>query len=209
MSKFTPSLDKMIKELAKFPGIGPKSAEKLALYLLEYTKEDIEILCDSIRDVKYKTKFCTNCFSITEEDICKICSDSRRNQEVVCVVESFKDVLSIEKTMEYKGTYHVLGGHISPLDGIGPEDLRISELLDRIRRSKETQFVPIEEIILATNPNVDGDATSMYLARVLKKKFPELNITRIAKGLPVGGDLEFADPLTITRALNGRSTFDT
>jgi recombination protein RecR len=206
-SKFTPSLDKLIKEFSKLPGIGPKSAEKLALYLLNYSKEDIENFCDSVRNVKYNTKFCKICFSITEDDICKVCANPKRHHEVVCVVESFKDVLSIEKTLEYKGVYHVLGGHIAPLDGVGPDDLRVNELIKRIERSKSSN-TPVEEIILATNPNVDGDATSMYVARTIRKRFPEINITRIAKGLPVGGDLEFADPLTLSRALDGRGKFD-
>lgn len=206
-SKFTPSLDKLVKEFSRFPGIGPKSAEKLALYILTYSKDEIEHLCEVIRDVKYKTKFCSECFSITEKDVCGICSNSKRIREIICVVESFKDVLSIEKTNEYKGLYHVLGGHIAPLDGVGPEDLKIIELIRRIEKQK-TQREPVEEIILATNPNVDGDATSMYIARQIGRKFPEINITRIAKGLPVGGDLEFADPLTLSRALDGRGKFD-
>lgn len=210
MSKFTPSLDNLIKEFSRFPGIGPKSAEKLALYVLGYSEEEIESLCDTIRDVKYKTRFCKVCFSITEKDICNICANPKRSQEVICIVESFKDVLSIEKTLEYKGVYHVLGGHIAPLDGVGPDDLKIIELIRRIEKAKnDVTKNSIEEIILATNPTVDGDATSMYIARQITKRYPEIKITRIAKGLPVGGDLEFADPLTLTRALNGRGAFDT
>jgi len=207
MSKFTPSIDKLIKEFSKFPGVGTKSAEKLALFLLGYSKEDIENLCDTIRNAKYKTKFCKICFSITEEDLCEICSNSKRSREWICVVESFKDVISIEKTLEYKGLYHVLGGHISPLDGIGPDELRINELASRIEK-EYLEGNNIEEIILATNPNVDGDATSLYIARLLSKKFPKLKISRIAKGLPVGGDLEFADPLTLSRAINGRNKLE-
>ncbi len=206
-TKFTPSLDKLVKEFSRFPGVGPKSAEKLALFLLTYSKEEIETLTQVIHDVKYKTKFCKECFSITEKDICSICSNPKRSREVICVVESFKDVLSIEKTNEYKGLYHVLGGHIAPLDGVGPEDLKIVELIRRIEKQK-TEPEPIKEVILATNPNVDGDATSMYVARQIGKKFPDVRITRIAKGLPVGADLEFADPLTLSRALDGRGNFD-
>jgi recombination protein RecR len=206
--KFTPSLDKLIKEFARFPGIGPKSAEKLALFLLSYTKDEIENLREAIRDVKYKTKFCKECFSLTEKDLCDICSDPRRSREIICVVESFKDVLSIEKTSEYRGLYHVLGGHIAPLDGVGPEDLKIVELLRRIDHYKQTEMNPVEELILATNPNVDGDATSMYIARQVRKRFPNIKITRIARGLPIGGDLEFADPLTLSRAIQGRGDFD-
>lgn len=207
MSKFTPSLEKLIKEFSRFPGIGPKSAEKLTLFLLNYSKEDIETLCNSIRDVKYKTKFCKICYSISEEDTCIICSNPKRFHEIICVVETFKDVLSIEKTLEYKGVYHVLGGHISPLDGIGPDNLKIYELVTRIENSFNKNIF-VEEVILATNPTVDGDATSMYITRILNKKFPKIKITILAKGLPMGGDLEFADPLTLSRALKGRGIFD-
>ncbi len=206
--KFTPSLDKLVKEFARFPGVGPKSAEKLALFTLSYTKDEIDNLCDAIQNVKIKTKFCRECFSITEKEKCEICENPKRLREIICVVESFKDVLSIEKTSEFRGLYHVLGGHIAPLDGVGPDDLKIRELLNRIEYYNNTGSDPVEEVILATNPNVDGDATSMYMARQIKKKFPSIKITRIARGLPVGGDLEFADPLTLSRAIEGRSDFD-
>lgn len=206
--KFTPSIDKLIKEFARFPGIGPKSAEKLALYMLKYSKDEVETLCSTLLSVKTKTRFCDECFSITEKDKCDICSNPKRSREVICVVESFKDVLSIEKTSEFRGLYHVLGGHIAPLDGIGPDDLKITELIKRIEYYNKVGQVPVEEVILAANPNVDGDATSMYIAKNLRKTFPKIKITRIARGLPVGGDLEFADPLTLTRAIEGRSDFD-
>ncbi len=196
MSYYTSSLERAIHEISKFPGIGVKSAEKLAFYLLKTNQKNVELLCQSLLDLKSKTRFCERCFHLTEERICLICQDSQRNQKIICVVEQFKDVISIEKTLEYKGLYHVLMGHISPIEGIGPGNLKIKELVKRVEDSE------IEEVILACNPNVEGDATSFYIADVLKS-FP-VKLSRIARGLPIGGDLEFADPLTLSKSLSRR-----
>ncbi|MDH5682765.1 MAG: recombination mediator RecR [Spirochaetota bacterium] len=196
MSHYTASLERVISEFSRFPGVGAKSAEKLAFFVLKRDKKDVELLCDALLELKEKTRFCEVCFSLTEKRICAICEGSNRNHRQICVVEQFKDVISIEKTLEYKGLYHVLNGHISPIDGLGPEDLTISELMGRVEESD------VEEVILACNPNVEGDATSLFIAEKLKNL--TVRVTRIARGLPVGGDLEFADPLTLTRSLERR-----
>lgn len=189
-------MGQVINEFSKFPGIGVKSAEKLAFYALRLSDKEIENLCDSLIGLKQKTQFCKICFNLTEETICSICHDDQRNRRVICVVELFKDVISIEKTLEYKGLYHVLLGHLSPIEGIGPDDLKIKELVRRIDQSE------IEEVILATNPNVEGDATSLYIAGLLKSF--SVKVTRIACGLPIGGDLEFADPVTLSKSISKR-----
>jgi recombination protein RecR len=186
----------LIDELGRLPGVGPKSAQRIAFHLLNGEAEDVERLAATLLRVKNEVKFCSICGNVSEADVCRICSDSRRDPSVICVVEEPKDVVAIERTREFRGRYHVLGGAISPIDGIGPDDLRIRELLTRLRDDE------IDELILATDPNLEGEATATYLARLLKPM--GLRITRLASGLPVGGDLEYADEVTLGRAFSGR-----
>jgi recombination protein RecR len=190
----------LIDELGRLPGVGPKSAQRIAFYLLKVSKEDALRLARSIAEVKDKVRFCAQCFNVSEGERCSICADPRRDTTVVCVVEEPRDLVAVEKTGEFKGTYHVLQGAISPIEGVGPEQLRIRELLERIGGEG------IEEVILCTNPNLEGEATALYLGRLLKPM--GLKVTRIASGLPVGGDLEYADELTLGRALEGRRDLD-
>jgi recombination protein RecR len=186
----------LIDEFGRLPGIGPKSAQRIAFYLLKVTKDDALRLARAIAEVKDKVRFCAQCFNVSEGDQCGICSDNRRDHTVVCVVEEPRDLVAVEKTGEFKGRYHVLQGAISPIEGVGPDQLRIRELLERIGAEG------IDEVILCTNPNLEGEATALYLGRLLKPM--GLKVTRIASGLPVGGDLEYADELTLGRALEGR-----
>jgi recombination protein RecR len=186
----------LIDELGRLPGIGPKSAQRIAFYLLKLPAEDAARLAHAIEEAKAKVTFCTRCFNVSEGPECAICGDSRRDTTIVCVVEEPRDIVAVEKTGEFKGRYHVLQGAISPIEGIGPEQLRVRELLTRLEPEGVT------EVILATNPNIEGEATAMYLARLLKPL--GLKVTRIASGLPVGGDLEYADEVTLGRALEGR-----
>ena len=186
----------LIDELGRLPGVGPKSAQRIAFYLLKLPKDDAVRLATAITEAKDRVSFCRRCFNVTEGEECGICRDDRRDPHVVCVVEEPRDVVAVEKTREFRGRYHVLQGAISPLDGIGPDQLRVKELLRRIEPEEVT------EVILCTNPNIEGEATAMYLARLLKPL--GIRTTRIASGLPVGGDLEYADELTLGRALEGR-----
>ena len=179
------------------PGIGPKSAQRLAFHILERPEEEARALADAIIEVKQSIRYCSQCFNFTDTDPCAICADERRDRAVICVVAEPRDLLAMENTGEYRGLYHVLHGLISPLDNIGPEQLRVKELLDRVRADD------VKEVIIATNPVVEGEATATYLAGVLKPL--GVKVTRIALGLPVGGDLDYADQLTITRALQGRT----
>jgi recombination protein RecR len=190
----------LIDELGRLPGVGPKSAQRIAFHLLKLPKDDALRLATAIAVVKDRVSFCQTCFNISEGDRCGICSDSRRESTSICVVEEPRDIVAVEKTGEFKGRYHVLQGAISPIEGIGPDQLRVKELLTRIEPEG------IEEIILCTNPNIEGEATAMYLGRLLKPL--GLKVTRIASGLPVGGDLEYADELTLGRALEGRREVD-
>ena len=189
------AVEKAIHNLSKLPGIGRKTAQRQVFYLLKVPQEQVSQLADAIRELKDKVTYCSVCFNITESDPCSICSDSTRNRNLLCVVEEPNDVLAIEKTGEYRGLYHVLGGRLSPLDGIGPDDLQIKPLLGRLNKD-------IHEVIIATNPNTEGEATALYLARLIRS----LNIktTKIARGLPVGADLEYADEITLSKALEGR-----
>ena len=196
MSPYTASIARLIDELTRLPGIGEKTAQRLTFFLLKTSESDVRNLAKALLDVKEHVRYCSVCGNLTEQDPCRICTDDKRNQAIICIVEEPNDLFAIERTREFHGLYHVLMGALSPLDGIGPEDLRIQELLARL------QHAPCQEIILATNPNVEGEATAMYLARLLKPL--GLKITRIAHGLPVGGDLEYADEITMTRALEGR-----
>ena len=189
-------VQELLDELGKLPGVGPKSAQRIAFYLLKLPKEDALRLAAAITLVKDKVSFCARCFNISENELCGICSDDRREIGVLCVVEEPRDIVAVEKTGEFRGRYHVLQGAISPIEGIGPDQLRVKELLSRIEPEE------INEIILCTNPNIEGEATAMYLGRLLKPL--GIRVTRIASGLPVGGDLEYADELTLGRALEGR-----
>ncbi len=186
----------LIDELGRLPGIGPKSAQRIAFHLLKVEPADAERLARSILEVKARVHFCRICWNVAEGDVCRICGDSRRDATVVCVVEEPRDLVAIEKTREFRGRYHVLGGAISPIEGVGPDDLHIRELLARVQPDG------IREVILATNPNVEGEATAMYLARLLSPL--GVRVTRLASGLPVGGDLEYADEVTLGRAFVGR-----
>src|SRR5262245_49433825 len=182
------------------PGVGPKSAQRIAFHLLKLPKEDALRLARAITEVKDKVRFCERCFNVSESELCSICIDDRRDPHVVCVVEEPKDIVAVEKTHEFRGRYHVLQGAMSPIEGIGPDQLKVKELLTRLEPEGVT------EVILCTNPNIEGEATAMYLARLLKPL--GIKVTRIASGLPVGGDLEYADELTLGRALEGRREVD-
>ncbi|ETJ96919.1 recombination mediator RecR [Propionimicrobium lymphophilum] len=187
----------LIDELGRLPGIGPKSAQRIAFWLLDQPKEDVEALASALVVVKEQVHFCEICFNVTDQEVCRICRDDRRDRTKICVVEESKDVVAIERTHEFRGLYHVLGGSISPIDGRGPGDLHIAELLKRLSDTNVT------EIILATNPNLEGEATATFLTRLLAET-PGVQVSRLASGLPVGGDLEYADEVTLGRAFSGR-----
>jgi recombination protein RecR len=190
----------LIDELGRLPGVGPKSAQRIAFHLLQSDPEDIRRLVTALTEVSEKVRFCVTCGNVSEAEQCRICRDPRRDLAVLCVVEEPKDVVAIEKTREFRGRYHVLGGAISPIEGVGPDDLRVKELVQRLASGE------VMEIILATDPNLEGEATATYLARLLKPM--GLRVTRLASGLPVGGDLEYADELTLGRAFEGRRLLD-
>jgi recombination protein RecR len=189
-------VQELIDELGRLPGIGPKSAQRIAFHILTTQSFDTTRLAEILAEVRDKVKFCSICGNVTEDDICSICRDPRRAQNVICVVEEAKDVAAIERTREFRGLYHVLGGALSPIDGIGPDDLRFHQLVQRLADSAVT------EVIIATDPNLEGEATATYLTRLLVQ--PGLRVTRLASGLPVGGDLEYADEVTLGRAFEGR-----
>lgn len=193
---YTLSVQALIDELGKLPGIGPKSAQRVAFHILKIDKAEALRLADSIRTARERSTWCRTCFNISDSDICSICSDTKRDRSVICVVEEPKDIIAIEKTREYKGLYHVLQGSLNPIDGVGPERIRIKELIVRLGNEA------VKEIILCTNPNLEGEATAMYISRLVSPS--GIAVTRIASGLPVGGDLEYADELTLGRALEGR-----
>ena len=197
---YTPPVQTLIDELGRLPGIGPKSAQRIAFHLLKIPDDDANRLATAITEAKARVRFCERCFNVSESQLCGYCTDDRRDSSIICVVEESRDIVSIEKTGEFRGRYHVLLGSMSPLEGIGPEQLKIRELLNRIGPEG------VEEVIVCTNPNTEGEVTAMYLARLLKPL--GLNVTRIASGLPVGGDLEYADELTLGRALEGRRAID-
>jgi recombination protein RecR len=190
----------LIDELGRLPGVGPKSAQRIAFHLLASDPADVRRLVHALTEVKDKVRFCVTCGNVSEAELCRICRDARRDPSVLCVVEEPKDVVAIEKTREFRGRYHVLGGAISPIDGIGPDDLRTRELMTRLADGEVT------EVIIATDPNLEGEATATYLARLLRPM--GLRVTRIASGLPVGGDLEYADEVTLGRAFEGRRLLD-
>ena len=193
---YADAVQQVIDELGRLPGIGPRSAQRLAFHILESDPVDVERLTTAIVEMRSRVRFCSRCFNIAEDDLCGICADARREGSVLCVVEDPRDVVALERTAEFRGRYHVLGGSISPIDGVGPDQLRIRELLARLGDEE------VVEVILATNPNIEGEATAMYLARLLEPLGVE--VTKIASGLPVGGDLEYADELTLGRAFEGR-----
>ncbi|MDP8993152.1 MAG: recombination mediator RecR [Actinomycetota bacterium] len=197
---YADAVQDLIDELGRLPGVGPKSAQRIAFHLLKLPKEDALRLARAITEMKERVSFCRRCFNVAEGEQCAICLDDRRDPSLVCVVEEPRDIVAVEKTGEYRGRYHVLQGAISPIEGIGPEQLRVRELLSRVEAEG------ISEVILCTNPNIEGEATAMYLARLLSPA--GLRVTRIASGLPVGGDLEYADELTLGRALQGRRELD-
>jgi recombination protein RecR len=193
---FSGALQDLVEELAGLPGIGPKGASRIAFYVLNSDRARVESLIAALQNVKDKVRFCERCFNVAEDSFCAVCQDPRRDQDLLCVVEEPKDVLAVERTREYRGLYHVLGGAIDPIGGVGPNQLRIRELLTRLGSE------PIKEVILATDPDIEGEATASYLARALHTL--EVPVTRLASGLPVGGDLEYADEVTLSRALQGR-----
>ncbi len=189
---------RLIEEFSRLPGIGPKTASRLTFYLLRNSAERAKALAEAIRQLHEKITFCSCCFNITESDPCSVCGNQNRDQSIICVVEEPLDVIAIERTRDYHGLYHVLHGVIAPVEGVGPEDLKIAELITRVRVSDK-----VHEIILATNPNLEGESTAMYIARQFQGM--AVKVTRLARGLPVGGDLEYADEITLSRALSGRS----
>jgi len=196
MSYYARPLSRLINELSKLPGIGGKSAQRLAFHILAMEDREAEALASAITDAKHGMKYCSVCGNLTEKDPCLICSDPSRDSSVICVVESPRDVVAMEKIKEYRGLYHVLNGAISPMEGIGPEDINLKSLITRLQSSD------VEEVILATNPNIEGEATAMYIARLIKPS--GIKVTRIAHGIPVGGDLEYTDEVTLLKAVEGR-----
>jgi recombination protein RecR len=190
----------LIDELSRLPGVGPKSAQRIAFHLLQADAEDVARLVTALTEVKAKVRFCEECGNVAQAERCRICADPRRDHSAICVVEEPKDVVAIERTREFRGTYHVLGGAISPIDGIGPDDLRVRELMQRLASST------VQEVIIATDPNLEGEATATYLSRLLRDV--GVTVTRLASGLPVGGDLEYADEVTLGRAFEGRRRVD-
>jgi recombination protein RecR len=198
---YTQPVQALIDELGRLPGVGPKSAQRIAFHLLKLPNDDVARLARAITEAKAKVRFCARCWNVAEAELCPICLDDRRDSSVVCVVEESRDIVAIEKTGEFKGRYHVLMGAMSPLEGIGPEQLKMKELFARIEPED------VREVILCTNPNTEGEVTAMYIARMMKPF--GVRVTRIASGLPVGGDLEYADELTLGRALEGRRDIST
>ena len=197
MSYYSPSIEKLIESFEKLPSIGHKTAQRLAFYMLDLSQEEVEDFTNSILNAKKNLHFCSKCFNISDTDPCNICSNAKRDESTICVVEDVRDVLAMERTHEYNGVYHVLHGSISPMNGVGPDDIKIKELLTRVMDGN------VKEIILATNPRVEGEATSMYISKLVKPL--GIKTTRIARGIPVGGDLEYTDEITLTKALEGRS----
>lgn len=194
--KYAPPIARLLEELERLPGIGPKSAQRIAYWLLSAESADADRLADSIREVKRSIHFCPRCYNFAEEELCAVCADPKREPGIICVVEEPRDLVAVERTGEFHGVYHVLQGAISPIDGIGPERLRVRELIERLSDSS------ISEVVIATNPNVEGETTAVYLARMIKPL--GIRVTRISSGLPVGGDLEYADEVTLGRALEAR-----
>jgi recombination protein RecR len=205
MSQFLPkSVRELIEEFSKLPGVGPKSAQRLAMHLMHSPESRIKALGETVLKSRDNVCFCENCWNLAENDPCKVCESSDRDQSLICVVEEVLDTVAIEKTREYKGAYHVLHGSLSPVDGVGPEQLKLTELHARVKGMADNG-TPVTEIILATNPSLEGEATALYIQKQLREF--DIKITRIARGLPVGGDLEYADEVTLSRAMEGRREF--
>src|SRR5947209_250833 len=198
MTAYAPPVQRLITELSKLPGVGGRTAQRLAFYLLRSSDADAFALADAIKEVKERIGLCETCFNLSEGPTCRICADERRDLDVICVVEEPSDVISIERTHEFRGRYHVLGGALSPIDGVDPEDLKIAELYERVRTDQ------VREVVVATNPTTTGEATALHIADGLRATTPQVSVTRLASGLPVGADLEYADELTLGRALAGR-----
>ncbi len=198
---FAGPVQDLIDQLARLPGIGPKGAQRVAFHLLKATDQEARLLADAIVTVKEKVRLCSVCFNVSDQEVCEYCRDSRRDHTIICVVQDPPDIVAVERTREYRGLYHVLQGAISPIEGIGPEDLRVAELLERLR-ADENGVRPVKEVIVATNPNTEGSATAMYIGGLISPL--GVTVTRLASGLPVGGDLEYADEVTLGRALEGR-----
>ena len=197
MANYSPSIEKLIENFEKLPSIGHKTAQRLAFYMLDISQEEAQEFTDAILNAKKNLKFCSKCFNISDTDPCNICADVKRDQSTICVVEDVRDVFAMERTNEFKGVYHILHGSISPMNGIGPDDIKIKELLSRLMNGD------VKELILATNPRVEGEATSMYISKLVTPM--GIKVTRIARGIPVGGDLEYTDEITLMKALEGRS----
>ena len=195
---YSPAVENLITQLARMPGIGRRTAQRLAFYILRSTPDQALALADAIREVKEKIGVCEECFNLAEGPLCSICADARRDRTVICVVEDPSDVVAVERTHEYRGVYHVLGGALSPIDGVDPEDLRIEELFRRVEGSE------IREVVVATNSTTTGEATALYLADTMRERAPSVTVTRLASGLPVGSDLEYADEVTLGKAFRGR-----
>lgn len=195
------SIQNLIDQLSRLPGVGPKTAARLTFYLLSKPKSDVEVLGKAVLGLTDNLRFCLNCFNISDQEICSICRDEKRDHDLIAVVEEPLDVIALEKSLGFKGVYHVLGGSISPIDGIGPSDLRIDQLIERLKKNE------IKEVILATNPDLEGEATSVYIKDKIKNLDLPIQVTRIARGLPVGGDLEYADEVTLKRSLEGRREY--
>jgi recombination protein RecR len=200
VSSYAPPVQRLVGELSKLPGIGSRSAQRLAFHILRAPAEDADALAQAISEVKLKIRLCEVCFNLTDEVRCRICTDSRRDHAVICAVEEPSDVIPMERTHEFHGVYHVLGGALSPIDGVDPEDLKIAELLARVTSGEQQ----VREVVLATNPTTTVEATALYLAEELRARAPQLTVTRLASGLPVGADLEYADEVTLGKALAGR-----
>jgi recombination protein RecR len=200
---YAPPVQRLVTELSKLPGIGTRTAQRLAFHVLRSSTEDATALAEAIREVKERIRLCEVCFNLTDETRCRICEDPRRDQELVCVVEEPSDVIPMERTHEYHGVYHVLGGALSPIDGVDPEDLHIAELLQRVAGQPGAPG-RVREVVLATNPTTTGEATALHIAEELRSRAPDLTVTRLASGLPVGADLEYADEVTLGKAFAGR-----
>jgi len=199
MTVYAPPVQRLITELSKLPGVGGRTAQRLAFYLLRANDEEALALADAIKEVKERIGLCEVCFNLADGPRCRICADERRDPELICVVEEPSDVISIERTHEFRGRYHVLGGALSPIDGVDPEDLKIAELYERVRTEG------VREVVVATNPTTTGEATALHIADGLRTAAPQVSVTRLASGLPVGADLEYADEVTLSRALEGRN----
>jgi recombination protein RecR len=204
VNTFAPPVQRLVTELSKLPGIGNRTAQRLAFHILRASGEDAAALAEAIKEVKERIVLCEVCFNLADEPRCRICQDARRDQGVICVVEEPSDVIPMERTHEYSGVYHVLGGALSPIDGVDPEDLKIAELYTRVRVEDPAGGLAVKEVVLATNPTTTGEATALHIARELREQAPALTVTRLASGLPVGSDLEYADEVTLGKALAGR-----